>query len=70
MPAAEARLEIHFPTNEKDITVLNCGMSAAHRRLSFEELLSLELGASTPETWCDVEKKGIRSNRSADLKPN
>src|SRR5512143_53671 len=59
MPAAEALLEIHFPTNEKDIAVLNRGMSAAHRRLSFEELFSLELGLALRKRGVTVEKKGI-----------
>ena len=59
MPAAEALFEIHFPTKEKDIAVLNRGMSAAHRRLSFEELLSLELGLALRKRGVTVEKKGI-----------
>ncbi len=59
MPAADALLEIHFPTKEKDIAVLNRGMSAAHRRLSFEELLSLELGLALRKRGVTVEKKGI-----------
>jgi ATP-dependent DNA helicase RecG len=59
MPAAEALSEVHFPANEKDITVLNRGMSAAHRRLSFEELFSLELGLALRKRGVTVEKKGI-----------
>ena len=59
MPATEALFEIHFPTKEKDIAVLNRGMSAAHRRLSFEELLSLELGLALRKRGVTVEKKGI-----------
>src|SRR5512143_52818 len=59
MPAAEALFEIHFPTKEKDIAVLNRGMSAAHRRLSFEELFSLELGLALRKRGVTVEKKGI-----------
>jgi ATP-dependent DNA helicase RecG len=59
MPATEALSEIHFPENEKDITVLNRGMSAAHRRLSFEELFSLELGLALRKRGVTVEKKGI-----------
>jgi ATP-dependent DNA helicase RecG len=44
MSSLEALSEVHFPTKEKDLVVLNRGKSAAHRRLSFEELFSLELG--------------------------
>jgi ATP-dependent DNA helicase RecG len=59
MPAAEALSEVHFPTSEKDITVLNRGVSEAHRRLSFEELFSLELGLALRKRGVTVEKKGI-----------
>ncbi len=59
MPASEAVAEVHFPTKEKDIAVLNRGMSAAHRRLSFEELLSLELGLALKKRGVSVEKKGV-----------
>jgi ATP-dependent DNA helicase RecG len=59
MPSREALFETHFPTKEKDIVVLNRGMSAAHRRLSFEELFSLELGLALRKRGVIVEKKGI-----------
>ncbi len=59
MPASEALPEAHFPTKEKDIAVLNRGMSAAHRRLSFEELFSLECGLALRKRGVVVEKKGI-----------
>lgn len=59
VPASEALSEVHFPTKEKDIAILNRGMSAAHRRLSFEELFSLELGLALRKRGVIVEKKGI-----------
>ncbi len=59
MSAAQALSEVHFPTIERDITVLNRGTSAAHRRLSFEELFSLELGLALRKRGVMVEKKGI-----------
>jgi len=59
MPASEAVTEAHFPTKEKDLAVLNRGTSAAHRRLSFEELFSLELGLALRKRGVIVEKKGI-----------
>ncbi len=59
LPASEAIYEAHFPTKEKDIVVLNRGTSAAHRRLSFEELFSLELGLALRKRGVIVEKKGI-----------
>jgi len=59
LPAAEAVREAHFPDREKDLDVLNRGMSAAHRRLSFEELLVLELGLALRKRGVTFEKKGI-----------
>ncbi len=59
IPAARAISEVHFPTIEKDIAVLNRGVSAAHRRLSFEELFSLELGLALRKRGVTAEKKGV-----------
>jgi ATP-dependent DNA helicase RecG len=59
LPAAEAVREVHFPEHEKDINILNRGMSAAHRRLSFEELFVLELGLALRKRGVTFEKKGI-----------
>ena len=59
MPGSEALHEVHFPEQEKDVTVLNRGTGAAHRRLSFEELFSLELGLALRKRGVVVEKKGI-----------
>ncbi len=59
MPVTDAYFEVHFPTFEKDISVLNRGMSAAHRRLSFEELFVLELGLALRKRGVITEKKGI-----------
>jgi ATP-dependent DNA helicase RecG len=55
----EAVSEVHFPTREKDLGTLNRGMSAAHRRLSFEELFILELGLALKKQGVVTEKKGI-----------
>jgi ATP-dependent DNA helicase RecG len=60
MPVSEALFEVHFPTREKDISVLNRGTSAAHRRMSFEELFALELGLALRKLGLSAEKKGIR----------
>ena len=59
MPSSEALSEVHFPSREKDIVVLNRGMSEAHRRLSFEELFSLELGLALKKRGVITAKKGI-----------
>jgi ATP-dependent DNA helicase RecG len=72
--AGEALAEVHFPTREKDIAVLNLGMSAAHRRISFEELFTLELGLALRKRGVTVEKKGISfkpiGNLETDLRKN
>jgi ATP-dependent DNA helicase RecG len=60
MPVPEALFEVHFPTKEKDISVLNRGMSAAHRRLSFDELFVLELGLALRKQGVAAVRKGIR----------
>jgi ATP-dependent DNA helicase RecG len=74
MPAGEALAEVHFPTREKDIAVLNRGMSAAHRRISFEELFTLELGLALKKRGVTVEKKGISfkpiGNLETELRKN
>lgn len=67
MPAAEALSEAHFPTKEQNIAVLNRGTSGAHRRLSFEELFSLELGLALRKRGVIVEKKGISFNALTTL---
>jgi len=55
----DAVAEAHFPEREKDLASLNSGMSPAHRRLSFEELFTLELGLALRKRGVMVEKKGI-----------
>jgi ATP-dependent DNA helicase RecG len=59
VPLAQAVSEVHFPAAETDLGLLNRGMSAAHRRLSFEELFILELGLVLRKQGVTTEKKGI-----------
>ena len=47
--------------------MLNRGMSAAHRRLSFEELFALELGLALKKRGVSVEKKGISFRPAGEL---
>ncbi len=70
MSVPDAYFEIHFPTRETDIALLNRGMSAAHRRLSFEELFSLELGLALRKRGVVAEKKGIRFKSVGALEAN
>jgi ATP-dependent DNA helicase RecG len=67
MSGRAAVSEVHFPTREQNIDVLNRGMSAAHRRLSFEELFILELGLSLRKRGVTTEKKGISFRQPARL---
>lgn len=60
MPGPQALAEVHFPETEKDLGRLNRGVSAAHRRLSFEELFVLELGLAIRKRGMSAQKKGIR----------
>lgn len=67
IPLTDAVREAHFPEQEKDLEVLNRGMSAAHRRLSFEELFILELGLALRKRGVTFEKKGISFRPSQTL---
>ncbi len=57
MPISQALGAVHFPPSDADLTQYNIGISAAHRRLAFEELLLLELGlvARRRETARDTQ---------------
>jgi ATP-dependent DNA helicase RecG len=59
MGVPEAFFEVHFPEREKDLVKLNSGLSAAHRRLSYEELFVLEIGLALRKRGISQEKKGI-----------
>ncbi len=69
LPAGVALSEVHFPEQEKNIEVLNRGASAAHRRLSFEELFVLELGLALRKQGLSTVKKGISFTPSTRLEP-
>ncbi|MDA8100177.1 MAG: ATP-dependent DNA helicase RecG [Nitrospiraceae bacterium] len=69
MPAREAVREVHFPEAERNIEVLNRGRSAAHRRMSYEELFILELGLALRKAGVSVAPKGIAFTPSVTLEP-
>ncbi len=54
LPKPKAMQQLHFPTlkgvtqqeREKELALLNAGISSAHKRLIFEELFQLEVGIS------------------------
>ncbi len=65
MAPGEAVVEVHFPAREKDLDVLNRGTSAAHRRMSFEELFVLEIGLALRKRGVTTERKGISFRQQA-----
>jgi ATP-dependent DNA helicase RecG len=67
MAARDAAAEVHFPDREQDLAVLNRGTSAAHRRVSFEELFVLELGLAMRKQGVAMEQKGISFRPSVRL---
>jgi ATP-dependent DNA helicase RecG len=52
LPLFEAISQLHFPTAEMALSDLNSGKSAAHHRLSFDELFLLQIGLA-------IRKKGL-----------
>ena len=58
---SECLLQIHFPSNNVDIELLNRGGSDFHKRLSFDELFMLELGLAVMKRDNEIEK-GIAFN--------
>jgi ATP-dependent DNA helicase RecG len=59
MPLSEALKELHFPEKETDITLLNEGRTAAHRRIVFNEFFLLELGLGLRKNHIKKETAGI-----------
>jgi ATP-dependent DNA helicase RecG len=58
---SESLLQIHFPSDNVDIELLNRGVSDFHKRLSFDELFMLELGLAVMKRGNELEK-GIAFN--------
>jgi ATP-dependent DNA helicase RecG len=58
---SECLLQIHFPSDNVDIELLNRGVSDFHKRLSFDELFMLELGLAVMKRGNELEK-GIAFN--------
>jgi ATP-dependent DNA helicase RecG len=58
--------QVHFPDSGTDTTLLNQGMSAFHKRLSFDELFLLQLGLAVSKKGTDAEK-GISFNPSGTI---
>lgn len=59
IPLDKALKEIHFPSQESDISLLNNGRTSAHRRIIFNEFFLLELGLALRKQDKLQEKRGI-----------
>lgn len=59
IPLDKALREIHFPSQESDISLLNNGKTSAHQRIIFNELFLLELGLALKKRDTLNEKRGI-----------
>ena len=59
---AEAYLNVHFPPDDSDLEELNRGVSAYHRRLSFDELFLLQAGLA-------VIKRGTAIRKGVSIDP-
>jgi ATP-dependent DNA helicase RecG len=61
----EAIEEVHFPKAGANLIQLERGMTPAHRRLAFEELLLLQLALATRQRSVKQEAKTVRFNPHA-----
>ncbi|GAB4415387.1 MAG: ATP-dependent DNA helicase RecG [Thermodesulfovibrionales bacterium] len=59
----------HFPMNETDIESLNRGVSDYQKRLSFDELLNLELGIAIMKKG-EIREQGIAFNPGGEMVNN
>jgi ATP-dependent DNA helicase RecG len=67
MSASQALQEVHFPSPEADLEMLNRWASEAHRRLIFEEFFLLELGLALRQRETAVEERGIACRGTGEL---
>lgn len=64
-PVHHAIEEVHFPKSGTPAPALERGLTPAHRRLAFEELLLLQLALATRQRTVKQEIKSIRFNPKA-----
>jgi ATP-dependent DNA helicase RecG len=62
-PISEAIQQVHFPPSKTDLTALDRGMTAAHRRLAFEELFLLQAAMVLRQRETKEELKPFRFDR-------
>ncbi len=56
LPIAAALHEVHFPSTESDLEILNRGATAAHHTLVFDEFFFLELGLALKRRGFTMEE--------------
>lgn len=61
-PIGEAIQQVHFPLPKTDLAALDQGVTSAHRRLAFEELLLLQAAIVLRQREMKEEPKAIRFN--------
>ncbi len=62
VPVQDALHNVHFPKPGTDLTLLEQGRTAAHRRLAFEEFFLLQTALATRQRAVKDEPKGLHFN--------
>ncbi len=62
LPIGEALRQVHYPSAQSDLDVLNRGLSPAHRRLAFEELFLLQTAMAWRQRNIHEERKPFHIN--------
>jgi ATP-dependent DNA helicase RecG len=60
LPIQQALEQTHFPPSGIDTALLDKGLSAAQRRLAFEELFLLQTALAIRRRWVKEEEKAVR----------
>lgn len=66
-PIQQAVAEVHFPVAGTDLAALDRGVTAAHRRLAFEELFLLQVALASRQRAVKCEVKGIQFDPATSL---
>lgn len=65
-PIGEAMQQVHFPALHSDLAALDHGVTAAHRRLAFEELFLMQAAMVLRQRQLKEERKPFRFNSQAE----
>ncbi len=64
---SEAISEVHFPSKDASLSLLNSGRTLAHQRLAFDELFFLEMGLALRKKETATREVGITFNTASSL---